>query len=431
MGSKNPYKSSEIVLRSENFSYTRAELSIAFFQYYSDFAYDGENIDFYNIDTQTSLKDQIYYNDITWFDYFADMSVDYMTMVLSLCEAAKAEGLELTEEDLEEIEKAVDSYVRYANDYGYTEAEYFALLFGKDADQKALREYYKKEALAFKYESRVLEGYSFTDDELLEYTNENKKIFYTIDYISYTFDEDDDANASGAAEELAAITDAKAFDDYIIAYKKDTLKLDSESCNTEDCYKYYKYYDEYSEFSKWAFDTAAEPGTYVKKNEVDGQYTVYLLTRVPAIRDEITKNIRIITVNTANYETTAKALEYAEKLLKKWENGEKTETSFIDLVNDEGNDANDGLIEGISQGESLPEGMEEWLFGDEAQTNTAKVFKDTGYYYVVYYSADGEAKWKLDARESLVAEKYEEEKLSLSEKYKVESFDEVIESLDA
>lgn len=430
MGSKNPYKSSEIVLKSENFSYTRAEFSIAFHQYYMDFFYDNENLDFYNVDTEASLKDQVYHDDVTWFDYFADMSVEYMTTVLTLCEGAKATGLELSEEELETIEEAVDSFVRYANDYGYTEDEYFATVFGKDVKQDDLREYYKKEALAAKYEENVISSYEFTDDELLKHTNDNKKTFYTIDYVFYTFDEDDDVNAKASAEALAKITDVKAFDDYILSYMTDTLKLGEEKRTTEDCYKYYKYYDEYSEFSKWAFDSAEAGSTYIKTNEVDGLYTVYLLTKAPAIRDDRTKNVRIITVDVNEHETSAKALEYAEELLKEWEDGEKTEESFIKLVNHEGNDANDGLIEGISRGEALPEGLEDWLFAEDTVTNSAKVFGDTGYYYVVYYSAEGEIKWKKDARAALVSENYGKEKEALSEKYKVEKFEKVINSLD-
>ncbi len=434
MGDDNPYKASDIVLKSENFSYTRAELSIAFHQYYMDFSYDNENIDFYNIDTEASLKDQIYYDDVTWFDYFADMSVAYMKDVLLLCEAAKANGIELTEEDLESIEDALDSFVRYANDYGYSEEEYFTLAFGSDADQDALREYYKKEALAIKYEESVIGGYSFTDDELLSFAKKNEKQYYTIDYISYTFDEDNDKDAKAAAEALAKITDAAAFDAYILSYMTDTLALEVERRTTKDCYYSYKYYDEYSEFSKWAFDGKKAGETYIKSNEVDGQYTVYLLTKAPDIRDDITKDICMITVDIDSHDSTAKAMSYAEELIEEWKKGEATEESFSELAKKHSDDTaaktDGGYERGIARGESLPEGFEEWLYDSETAVGSTTVIKEPGYYYAVYYVGEGELKWKLDAKAGITNEKYLEHQEGIAKEHTIEEIEEVINSLD-
>lgn len=432
---ENKYKASDVVLKSENFSFTRAEFSIVFHQYFMDFFYDSEVVDFYNVDLEASLKDQVYYDDVTWFSYFADMAVDYMTTMLTLCEAAKDDGMELSEDEIAEIEKAVDTYVRYAADYGYSEDEYFTNLFGKDADQDALREYYKKEALAYKYQMKEMDSYSFTDEEMMAYAEENRESFMTIDYISYTFDEDKDKNAKAAADSLAKITDPSAFDSYLITYMTDTLMLKQEEITTKDCYNKCKYYDEYSEFSKWAFGEGAAAGTtYVKANEVDGQYTVYLLTKAAGLRTEPTKDVRTITVSIDSHETTAKAQSYAEELLKKWQDGEATEESFIELVKSESDSeteiANDGLTKGVAIGDDVPEGLCDWLYDSATVPGSADVFKATGCYYVVYFCGDGEIKWKMDAESVLVNEKLTEKEEALAEQYPVEKFDKVINSLE-
>ena len=70
------YNADSIVLSTENFSYTRAEYSIAFYQYCNEIFSDQETVDFYNVDSNLSLKNQVYYDDVTWFDYFSDMAVD-------------------------------------------------------------------------------------------------------------------------------------------------------------------------------------------------------------------------------------------------------------------------------------------------------------------------------------------------------------------
>jgi len=435
VGADNPYKTTDTVLETENFSYCRGELSIAFSQNYQDFAYGNENIDFYNIDTETSLKDQIYFEDTTWFDYFAETSLSYMSDVLILCEGAKEAGVELSDEDLEEINDAVNSFVRYANDYGYTEKDYFENSFGKGVDRDILREYYKKEALAIKYENQLIGSYTFTDEDLLEAVKKDKKAFYTIDYIAFAFDEDEDKDALYEARELAKITDPAEFESFIVSYMTDDLELNTEDINIEDCYKRHKYYDEYSEFSKKAFEDGAEVGlTYIKENQVDGEYTVYLLTKAPTLRTEVTKNIRALTVTITKHDTVAMALSHAEKLLEDWKAGEATEESFEALVREKSDDpmaaSNGGLIENLAFGDNLPEGLEDWLYSEDTVPGSTGVFKDDGYYYAVYLCGDGEIKWERDANALLVAEKYDADHKELSEKYPVEQFEKVINSLD-
>jgi len=152
---QNPYKPEDIVMKTENFSYTRGELSIIFYQYCNEFFYDSETVDFYNVEPAVSLKDQMY-GDETWFDYFLNISKDHMKNVLLLCEGAKAAGIELSEEDLAEVEKAIVDVDRYITSYDYNEQEYFAMKFGVDSSRDALREYLKKEALATRYENSII-----------------------------------------------------------------------------------------------------------------------------------------------------------------------------------------------------------------------------------------------------------------------------------
>ena len=164
----------DIALKTENFSITMAEASYIFFQNYNDFRYNNsESFDVYNIDSNKSLKEQVYHDDITWFDYFKDATVSYLEYILVFCEAARAEGMELTEDDYKTIDETVASWTDYADNYGYSEDELFSLYLGEDINAEVLHSYIEKETLAFKYYDKIIEAYNFTDEELSSFVEES------------------------------------------------------------------------------------------------------------------------------------------------------------------------------------------------------------------------------------------------------------------
>ncbi len=435
LGADDPYSADDIVMKSENFSYTRGEFSVIFYLYVNEFFSSQEAVDFYNIDVNASFKDQLYYNDMTWFDYFKDISLSYMETVLVRCEGAKAAGVELSEEDKEAIKAEVDRCVRIANDLDYTVDEYFDYRFGPDGSKEALRAYLEKDALAARFDNHETKDYSFTDEDREKYIEKNKETLYAIDYITYTFDEDSDANAKAAADALAKITDAEAFDKYIIDYMTNTLMLKAEEIKTDKCYKYAKVYDKTSDFSVWAFDGAKAGETYVKANEVDGQYTVYLLTKAAGLRDEVTKNVRVLMVDVNNHETSSMAKIYAEELLDEWKKGEATIESFEALVKEKSEDEEGkkmgGVIEGLSVSDGLPDGLYEWLCDSETVVGSTGVYEGTECYYIVYFAGDGEIKWEMDVENGLMQETYTATLEALEKANPIEKFEKIINSLDA
>ena len=430
------YSADEIVMKSANFSFTRGELSVIFYNYCNEQFYSSEAIDHYNVDPSVSLKDQIYYDDVTWFSYFMELAKADMKELLVLCEAAKAEGIVLSDEDLEIIEDAVDEEVQYEIDMAYEKNEYFKLRYGADGSENALREYLKKTALAARYTDKMVSAYNVSDEKLAEYAADNGDLFDTISYMTYTFDEDTDENAKAAAEALAAITDPAQFDSYVIDYMTNTLLLREEEINTDECYKNQKSYDKYSDFSKLAFDEKAPVGTtYIKEDAVDGEYTVYLLTKSAGVRDDYTKNIRAVLIDIDHHETVAMAKTFTDDLLEEWKSGEATEETFIQLVKDNTDEEAaievGGLIEGIVCGDTLPDGMEAWLYNREINEGDTRIFRDTGAYYIVYYCGNGDLSWKMFAKNAIIDDSYTAEFAKLEKAYAVESFDKVIESLNA
>ncbi len=415
----------EIVISSEHFSFTVAEASYIFFENYNDFRYNNsESFDIYNIDSSKSLKDQIYHDDITWFDYFSEATVSYLEDVLAFCEAAFADGMELDEDDNAAIDANIESIRKYAGDYGYTEEELFTMWWGEDINANVLHSYLEKETLAFKYYDKLLAAYDFTDEDMAAFAEENRDKFYSINYIKYTFDEDLDDNADVKAEDLAKITDPDAFAAYIENYMKNELEYDGDAVTLKSCYVNYAAKSEYSEFSKWAFDGAAVNSTYIEKNEVDGKYTVYLLTSAPSMQDYRTRNIRYILETVSSHSSNQETLEYVNGLLEQWKEGDATEDSFAEMANKYSKDTitnlNGGLEKNVAKSsQNLPDGLIDWLFEEGRAVGDTTVVKGDQTYIAVYYVGEDEVQWKLLAHQGLTEKTYSEDLESMKEVYPI------------
>lgn len=431
-------KPDDIALKSENFTMTMSEVSYIFFQNYKDFRYTNyESFNMYNIDPDKSLKEQEYHDGITWFEYFSDASVSYLEYILTFCEAAKEAGMELTDEDYETIDKTVASWTDYAKDMDLSEEELFKSYLGDNVNADTLRSFLPKETLALKYYNKMISEYSFTDDEMAAYANENRGKFYRIDYIKYTFDEDSDDAAAAHAEELAKITDAESFSAYIDNHINNVASSAGGTTDIGDCYVNYASRNEYSEFSKWAFDSedAAQNTTYTEKNDVDGKYTVYLLTATPYLEQYKTRNIRYILENVSSHSSHQDTMDYLSGLLDKWKEGESTEDSFAEMAYNYSQDRSTNLSGGLEKNMSksstgLSKELINWLFDEGRQAgDTAVLRANQAAYAAVYYIGEDEIQWKYLVRQSMTEDKYLKDYEDLQKVYPVTTDSSVVNGI--
>ena len=93
-------------LETENYKISSAMLTYYYNSTYQNFASSyGSALSSMGLDTTKSLKDQqMSGGDGTWYDYFMSSAKSNAQQVLVLCEAARAEGFELTDEQLDEID---------------------------------------------------------------------------------------------------------------------------------------------------------------------------------------------------------------------------------------------------------------------------------------------------------------------------------------
>lgn len=431
------YSSADIVAESENFQFTRAELSYMFYQNYNDFCeYNKSYMQYFGFDTSTSLKEQSYSDDMTWFEYFAKPTMENLQQVLVLCEGAKAAGIELDEQDQSEIDVTYDSYKKYAEDYEYDLEELIKDHFGRDMSSDALLSCLKKIRLSLKYQDKLVSEYDFSNEDISEYLNNNTDDFYYIDYLSYTFDEDIVASAAAKAQELSAITDAASFEEYVRTFEMEILNKSEDEIDLSGLSNMYVLKDTKNPFSIWAFDGAQSGTTYIDKNDVDGIYTVYLLTKAPYLQDYTTKNFRYVYLTLDTYGTYDKALERANELVNTWRAGDADANSFGELAYNYSEDGATYRIGGIQENldmmpSKFPTAVVNWLYDASRQTGDVDVIKGDNAYFIVYFEGDGQVQWESQARASLVEEKYDADVEALSEKFEIKTYDEVVDSLVA
>ncbi|MBO5195945.1 MAG: peptidylprolyl isomerase [Clostridia bacterium] len=422
----------EKVLQSENFSFDLGEATYLFERYFIDFYNNNaQYISFYGIDIEKSLKEQEYTKDVTWFDYFAEQAETYMNELLVFCEAAKASGKELDENDVAEIDSIIKEFEDEAEGNGYKSVnELVSEMYGDIVTIDDVRSFIEKEKLAFKHYNAIVESYTFTEEEENTYLSENPDEFYCVDYVYYIFDEDDDRDAKYNAKELKDTADSDAFYAYIENYETEVLKLDEEEKVGS---KESKYVLKDGEVGNWAF--AAEIGDkYVDENTKDGIYTVYMLTSKPALQEYNVRDIRYICLTKDTYQTNEKTKAKAEKILGEWDETEKTPEDFGKLAEiyseDENSSGNGGLYKNVDKSNSIlsDEGMK-WLFED-AQVGDVTVLKGEGMYYILYLENIGKPQWRVAADNYMGEDQYAEDSEKMVDTHKVEVFEDVIKKID-
>lgn len=163
------------------------------------------------------------YEDMTWHEYAVDMAANTIFEFHVQYMLAKEAGLELTDEDLKEIDDIFDNLIAELG--GTVEADrYLVELFGKNVTVRTLKPVFEKQTLASKYAMKYIEDMDISEEKVLEFYSENKNDFesvsFRIEYFEIEFDpeaseEENDQFEEDAMEKaqdfLEQATDADAF----------------------------------------------------------------------------------------------------------------------------------------------------------------------------------------------------------------------------
>lgn len=201
-------------------------------QMYSSFLSGSSSMSVYTligIDPNVSLKKQVKDSKTgeTWFQYFAQEATTQVEEILVYCQAAKAAGVELDEEDQASIDMQIQYLELYAQLYGYSFNSYLNNLYGQGVKERDVRKALELSTLASKFAQQIQDGYhdAATLETVEKFFNENKNDYINADYLSYTF--------KVTLKELKALTENKDKTDAelkeIYAEKKNELVAKAEA----------------------------------------------------------------------------------------------------------------------------------------------------------------------------------------------------------
>ena len=447
----------QVAMETENYKVTTAMMNYYFNTLYQNYS---SSLTSMGLDTSKSLKEQDYISgDMTWFDYMMDLTKSNVEQVLVLCEAAKADGFTLADDDSHDhsADETLASMSAVATQSGVDLEYYLEFYYGKGVNEKVFRDCYELSEIASHYSERMTEGYDFAESDWDAYYEENVDTFRKVDYLSYTFKveatedsedatEDEQAAAdaldqeeadrlSGLADELMACADADAFKAYVENYLKTDLYKDmteedltAESIDiaeiVDDCLTTGATNSATSDLNTWLFDEErAAYETYKSESENGDSFTVYMILP-SANADDLglacmyrdtyaLKNIRYIPFLISDYNNSADdAKAAAESVLASF-NEDPTEAKFIELADPETGygDGNyeGGLVEGFDKG-GLGDEVDAWLYDSERAAGDCTIIdvaeKGT---YMLYYVGEGDIKWQAQADAALMEAQYSED----------------------
>lgn len=418
---------------SENFTINGAMMNYFYkTTYYNFVSQMGDYLSYFGLDTSIPLKNQDYIDGTqTWHDYFLSSTTEQAKELLVLAEAAKAAGLELTEEDITAIDESIASLEETAVAYGYTTAASFiSAQYGAGVKVKDIRSAMELSTLAGKYSTKISDEITITEDEINTYFEENRETYTMVDLRQFTFaasevelaeatDEEKeaiDASLKEKADALAACTSVEEYEAYLTEYMKSTTadgveiteeNIASNLASTE----YAGYTSRDTDQGKWAFEEGRKVGdTFIVADESTLAYTVYMVERTEYRDETATRNIRHILFLSSQHTDAEGAKAKAEEILAEYEAGEKTEDAFAALANkyseDTGSNTNGGLYENVYAGDMVEE-FDAWLFDDARQVGDVEIVETADYgAHIMYYVGEGEPQWKLSVESALTSEKY-------------------------
>lgn len=401
-------------------------------------------------------------NAISWADELKiQATTRAQTTIANYNEAVKA-GMELSEDELNEIDQTLTQFETNASNSGYSVNAFLKATFGFGL--KDLKNQLKMEELASKFQTSKQEELTkaVTEEELKKELKENPNEYGLagIRYYAFKFDsltqEDGEADDAFEARKAEAnkdiiatakevfekISDEESFKDEINVYEDSKKNEKAEDADTAEEVKEDKAEDKkeeeekdattllknaaYSSLSsaieedgaKWAFDSSRKKGELKFFEGKNAAYIVYITSPMSLKAHSVSVRYCLIPYNSdfqkANSDDErTEAKDTATKLYDEWKKNNPTEDTFAQLCVENSQDTstsdNGGLID--VRLNKMVSSFEDWCFDSSRKAGDCEVIEAEEYgYFLVYFVSNNkdDLDWKETAKETISNKAYED-----------------------
>ncbi|MBO7296058.1 MAG: hypothetical protein J6V39_02265, partial [Clostridia bacterium] len=281
---------SQTAIKTENFKVDGSMMNYFFttqfnnyYQYYnqmySQLASSGLDVSSYVYqamgitDPSKSLKEQDMKvaegaEQITVFDFYMNLTEDYVTRMLTYCEFAVKEGIALTDEDYAEIDHTFEEmeatyksqkamYEQFGMAYYSSFSAYLAANYGTGVKERDIRNCLELVNLAAKFEEKLTDEKKQeiigdkTNAAVEEFVKENPSAFLMADYYSYAFsvsskgktDAEFEADKKEILEKAKKLSEVVGKDAYKAAVIDLLIEAEKESFREKNWEQYLKMND--------------------------------------------------------------------------------------------------------------------------------------------------------------------------------------------
>lgn len=453
-----------VALSTENYSVSSSQLMYFFGSTYQNMVNTLTSYGMSSyIDTSKSLKSQTctFDSSKTWFEYFMDSSVASAKQVLALCEAARADGLDVDDSDRETAKEVIETLEETAKSSGYTLKNYLKTAYGSAVSESDVEHAIELSSLAQRYADKCVDAADISDSALEEMYAKDPDSYDKVSYLTYTFDyedlmpEEEEADEAETdsdettstteedptvkaeavnkshnfAHELAECTDEASFKEYVKNYLVSLGTSEDDAAEAvEALEKTDVSYNEDDEEIAWAFTAKAGEAKMFEDDE-EGEYTVIFVTSERGRDEDISsRDVRHILFKHDTYEDDSKVNEVYNKWVEDGAKVEDFDALAAEYSEDPGSSSNGGLYEGVTEGEMIDE-FDAWLFDEARQPGDHAIVETESYGWHIMYYVGGTEGWKAEIISDIQDETKTTAINNAEETYTVTIDEEAIENL--
>lgn len=363
----------------------------------------------YMVDTSKPIEDQtcsMSDEGLTWKEYITEMALTSAQQVYTLYDAAMDEGFTLSEDAQASVDSISDNLSVYAESSGFKKTDdYLEEMYGKGASLESYTDYATAQQYASDYATHKTESFTYDDDALRAYYNENVQDFDKITYrvFDVTTVDNDSAAAKETADAMKAELDSteKSFADAAYKYAPEdsresyedesyTLRSGSSYSSLSSDYADWLFADERIQGESQVFATSTG---YAVVMFVSRDNNIYNTVDVRHILVQVGKSGEDSTATEEDWETCRSKIN---EILDEWEASDKTEETFAEMATekseDTGSAAEGGLLEDVYKGQMVT-AFNDWCFEDHEIGDYDVVETDYGC-HLIYFSGVGDEYWK-------------------------------------